>query len=111
MQQMIYVYLKKIMKNKINKEELGLAICSQLPIMKMKYWSEESKNPLVVNKIPVGLKIPASCSGVRVHILIRVHICKLWLKIGKARHLMKEQVGDYQVFKKSYFLLDQQSLK
>ena len=110
-QQMIYVYLKKIMKNKINKEESGLAISSQLVIIKTKYWSEKSKNPVVVNKIPVGLKIPASCSGVLVYVLIQVHICKLWLKIGKTRHLMKELIGYYRVFKKSYFLLHKQSLK
>ena len=35
----------------------------------MKYWSEESKNLLVVDKILEGLKIPACGSGVRVPIL------------------------------------------
>ena len=35
----------------------------------MKYWSEESKNPVVVNKILDGLKIPANCSGICVPIL------------------------------------------
>ena len=35
----------------------------------MKYWPEESKNPLVANKILDGLKIPANCSGIRAPIL------------------------------------------
>ena len=35
----------------------------------MKYWSEESKNSAVVNKILDGLKIPANCSVIRVPIL------------------------------------------
>ena len=35
----------------------------------MKYRSEESKHPVVVNKILDGLKIPVSCSGVYVPIL------------------------------------------
>ena len=35
----------------------------------MKYWSEESKNLVVVNKILEGLKIPANCSGVSLPIL------------------------------------------
>ena len=35
----------------------------------MKYWSEESKNPVVVTKILDGLKTPANCSGISVPIL------------------------------------------
>ena len=35
----------------------------------MKYWSEESENPVVVAKILDGLKIPANCSGICVPIL------------------------------------------
>ena len=35
----------------------------------MKYWSKESKNSVVVNKLLKGLKIPANCSNVRVPIL------------------------------------------
>ena len=35
----------------------------------MKYWSEESKNPVVVNKILDGLKIPTNCDDTRVSIL------------------------------------------
>ena len=38
----------------------------------MKYWSEESKNPVVVNKILDGLKIPANHSGIGVPILNKV---------------------------------------
>ena len=40
--------------------------------MAKKYWSEESKNPAVVNKILDGLKIPANCSGIFVPILNEV---------------------------------------
>ena len=46
-----------------SEEELGPAISSQLAEVAMKYWSEESKNPVVVTKILDGLKIPANCSG------------------------------------------------
>ena len=35
----------------------------------MKYWSEEYKISVVVNKILDGLKIPTNCSGIRVPIL------------------------------------------
>ena len=35
----------------------------------MKYWSEESKNPVVVSKTLDGLKIPANCGGICVPIL------------------------------------------
>ena len=41
----------------MSEEELGLAIFSQLAEVAMKYWSEDSKNPVVVNKILDGLKI------------------------------------------------------
>ena len=47
----------------MSEEELGPAISSKLAELVMKYWSEESKNPIVVNKILDGLKIPANCSG------------------------------------------------
>ena len=60
---------EEINKEKMSEEELGPAISSQLTEVAMKYWSEESKNPVVVNKILDGLKIPANCSGVRVPIL------------------------------------------
>ena len=60
---------EEIMKEKMSEEELGPAISSQLAEVAMKCWSEESKNPVVVNKILDGLKIPANCSGVRVPIL------------------------------------------
>ena len=53
----------------MSEEELGPAISSQLAETAMKYWSEESKNPVVVNKILDGLKIPANCSQIRVPIL------------------------------------------
>ena len=46
---------EEINKEKIS-EELGPAISSQLAEVAMKYWSEESKNPVVVNKILDGLK-------------------------------------------------------
>ena len=35
----------------------------------MKYWSEESKGAIMVNKILNGLKISANCSGICVPIL------------------------------------------
>ena len=50
-------------------EELGPAISSQLAEVAMKYWSEEYKNPVVVNRILDGLKIPANCSRICVPIL------------------------------------------
>ena len=53
----------------MSEEELGPAISSQLAEVAMKYWSEESKNPVVVNKILDGLKISASCNGIWVPIL------------------------------------------
>ena len=56
-------------KEKISEEELGSVISSQLAEVAMKYWSEESKNPVVLNKILDGSKIPANCSGMRVTIL------------------------------------------
>ena len=54
---------EEINKEKMSEEELGLAT---------KYWSEESKNHVVVNKILDGLKIPANCSGICVSILNKV---------------------------------------
>ena len=53
----------------ISEEELGPAIFSQFAEVTMKYWSKESKDPVMVNKILDGLKIRANCSGVRVPIL------------------------------------------
>ena len=41
----------------MSEEELGLATFSQLAEVAMKYWSEDSKNPVVVNKILDVLKI------------------------------------------------------
>ena len=55
-------------KEKMSEEGLRPAISSQLTEVAMKYWSEESKNPVVVNKILDSLKIPADCSGIRVPI-------------------------------------------
>ena len=60
---------EEINKEKMSEEELGPAISSQLDEVALKYWSEESKNPVVVNKILDGLKIPANCSGICVPIL------------------------------------------
>ena len=60
---------KEINKEKMSKEDLGPAMSSQLAEVAMKYWSEESKNPVVVNKILDGLKILANCSGIRLPIL------------------------------------------
>ena len=57
---------EEINKEKMSEEELGPAISSQLAEVAMKYWSEELKNPTVVNKILEGLQIPANCSCVRV---------------------------------------------
>ena len=53
----------------MSKEELEPVISSQLAEVAKKYWSEESKNPVVVKKNLDGLKIPANCSGIRVPIL------------------------------------------
>ena len=41
---------EEINKEKMSEEELGPAISSQLAEVAMKYWSEESKNPVVVTK-------------------------------------------------------------
>ena len=59
---------EEINKEKMSGEKLGPAISSQLAEVAMN-WSEESKNPVVVNKILDDLKIPANCSGIRVPIL------------------------------------------
>ena len=58
---------EEINKGKMS-EELGPAIFSQLAKVAMKQCPEESKNPVVVNKI-LGLKIPANCGGVCVPII------------------------------------------
>ena len=52
--------------NKENKSEgeLGPPIFSKLTAVAMKYWSEESKNPVVVNKILEGLRIPTKFSAI-----------------------------------------------
>ena len=55
---------EEINREKMREEELELAMSSQLAEVAIKYWSEESKNPVVVNKILDGLKIPANCSGI-----------------------------------------------
>ena len=47
---------EEINKEKMSEEELGPAISSQLAEVAMKYWSEESKNPVVVTKILDELK-------------------------------------------------------
>ena len=60
---------EEINKEKMSEEELGPAISSQLAEVAMKYWSEESKNPVVVTKILDGLKIPANCGVICVPIL------------------------------------------
>ena len=60
---------EEINKEKMSEEELGPGIPRQLAEVAMKYWSEESKNPVVVNKILDGLKIPADDSGICVPIL------------------------------------------
>ena len=59
---------KEINKEKLS-EDLGPAISSQLAEVAIKYQSEDSKNPVVVNKILDGLKIPENCSGILVPIL------------------------------------------
>ena len=61
---------EEINKEKMSEEELGPVIPRQLAEVAMKYWSEESKNPVVVNKILDGLKISADGSGTCVPILI-----------------------------------------
>ena len=59
----------------------------------MKYWSEEYKISVVVNKILDGLKIPTNCSGIRVPILNEA-AAKKW------KNFMKDLIRDYQTFKK-----------
>ena len=58
------VIFEEIDTEKISEEELEPAISSQLAEVAMKYWSEESKNPVVVTKILDGLKIPENGSGI-----------------------------------------------
>ena len=48
---------QKINKKGMSVENFRSAISSQLSEVSLKDWSEESKNPAVVNKILVGLKI------------------------------------------------------
>ena len=48
----------------MSEEELGPAISSQFLEVAMKYWSGESKNPVVVNEVLDRLKVPANCSGI-----------------------------------------------
>ena len=76
----------------MSEQELGLAITVQLAKVAMKYWSEESKNPAVVNKMQDSLKISANCSGVHVPIFNEV--------VAKTRNFVKELIRDYQIFKK-----------
>ena len=97
---------EEINQEKMSEEELEPAISSHSAEMAMKYWSEESKNPAVVNKIPDGLNIPTICSGIRLPILNEAVA-----KIGKLCHFIKELIRDYQIFKNDSFLLHQQSLK
>ena len=47
---------QKINKKGMSVESFRSAISSQLSEVSLKDWSEESKNPAVVNKILVGLK-------------------------------------------------------
>ena len=49
---------EEINKENVSEEELGAAIFSQLAEVVRKYWSEESKNCVVVNDFLDGLKIP-----------------------------------------------------
>ena len=49
---------EEINKENVSEEELGAAIFSQLAEVVRKYWSEESKNRVVVNDFLDGLKIP-----------------------------------------------------
>ena len=53
----------------MSQDELRSAIFSQLAEVAMKYWSEESKNLVVVNKFLDDLEISANCSGTSVPIL------------------------------------------
>ena len=60
---------QEMYKEKMSEEELGPAISSHLAEVAMKYWSEESKNSVVVTKTLDGLKSPANCNGICVPIL------------------------------------------
>ena len=64
----------------------------------MEYFSKELKDPVVVNKILMGLKIPANCGNVRVPMLHKAAAKNLY-------HIIKELIRDYQM------LQHQQSLK
>ena len=90
----------------MSEEELGTVISSQLAEVAMKYWSEESKNPVVVNKILAGLKIPANCSAICVPTLNEAVA-----KNRKLCNFIKGIIRDYQIFEKGSFLVHQQSLK
>ena len=59
--------LEEMNKEKMSEE--GAAISSQLAEVEMKYRSEESKNPVVVNKILDILKIPANYRDIHVPIV------------------------------------------
>ena len=58
----------------------------------MKYWSEESKNPVAVNKILDGLKIPTNCDDIRVSILNEA--------VAKNRRIMPFHKRADKIFKK-----------
>ena len=98
---------EEINKEKMSEEELGPAISSQLAEVAMKYWSEESKNPVVVTKILDGLKIPANCSGICVPILNEAVTKNR--KIIPFHKRADKRLSDIQ--KGLIFLLHQRSLK
>ena len=68
---------EEIKKEKASEQELGPAITVQLAKVVMKYWSEESKKPAVVNKMQDGLKISAV-----VVVYACLYLMRLWQKLG-----------------------------
>lgn len=68
---------EEIKKEKTTEQELGPAITVQLAKVVMKYWSEESKKPAVVNKMQDGLKISAV-----VVVYACLYLMRLWQKLG-----------------------------
>ena len=94
---------EEINKENMSEEELGPAISSQMPEVAMKNWSEESKNPVVVNEILDGLKTPTNCSGIHVPILNEA--------VAKNKKIMPFHKRTDQIFIKGQFLIHQPPLK
>ena len=64
--------IDEINKEKMSKEEVGLAISCQLAEVAHKYSADKAKKPAVVSKIMEGLKVPSNCSVLTVPVLNQV---------------------------------------